>query len=169
MRAGLAVVVTLLAQTCATGQQQASAVKVEEFFKLTQIEKALGDSMEQTMEMIKSSVVQETLGLKSATPEQAKQLEDFQAKVARLLTNAFSWEKVKPDFIKLYAETYTDKEMDDILSFYRSASGQAMVIKGIALMPKTAAISQKRLTAIQPELQRLMREFTQSSSPPRAK
>jgi hypothetical protein len=168
MRARLALLIALIAQSCIYGQATASTAKVEEFFKLTQIEKALGDSMEQTMEMIKSSVVQEALGMK-ASPEQARQLEAFQTKVSKLLSNAFSWEKVKPDFVKLYAETYTDKEMDDILAFYRSPSGQAMVTKGMALMPKTAAISQKRLAEIQPELQKLLKEFAASTPAPRSK
>jgi len=40
-----------------------------------------------------------------------------------------SWEAMKPEFIKLYDDTYTEDEISGILLFYQSAPGQAMLTR----------------------------------------
>jgi hypothetical protein len=133
------------------------SAKVEEFLKLTQMERVLKESMDQTMQMIQSSVFQETFGApKGARTDRAT--DEFQAKVTKLLMESFSYEKIKPEFVALYAETFSDEELDGILAFYRSAAGQAMVTKGLTIMPKASAIAQRRMAEVQPALQKLIKE-----------
>jgi hypothetical protein len=74
----------------------------------------------------KSGAMQQMFGV-TLTPEQTKESEELQGKLATILASALSWEKLKPIYVKLYADTYTEQEMDGIIAFYKSPAGEAML------------------------------------------
>ena len=94
-----------------------------------------------------------------------KELAVFQDKVAAVIAEVFAWEKLKPAYVKLYAEEFSDEELDGIIAFYKSPSGQAMVSKTPSLMTKATTVVQARMAEAQPQLQKLMREFSEQSKP----
>ena len=65
---------------------------------------------------------------------------------------------MKPEFIKLYDDTYTEDEISGILLFYQSAPGQAMLAKSPVLMANTMALIQKRMAEIKPELDEMIKK-----------
>jgi hypothetical protein len=67
---------------------------------------------------------------------------------------------MKPEYVRLYSEAYTEQQIDDMLTFYRSSTGQAMVAKTPDLMAKSSVIVQQRVMAARPEMQKLIQEFT---------
>jgi hypothetical protein len=60
--------------------------------------------------------------------------------------------KMRPLYAEVYAKTYSDQELTDLLSFYRSASGRAMVAKAPGLIQQ----SQLAIAPLLPEMQRDM-------------
>jgi hypothetical protein len=92
-------------------------------------------------------------------PDQETALGEFQDKVARIVSDALAWEKLKPAYVKLFTEAYSEAELDDIIAFYRSPTGQSMVAKAPSLMAKASEIAQQRLATVMPELQALTRDF----------
>lgn len=98
------------------------------------------------------------MGLKLDAAQQ-KRLDDFTLKVEKLVEDGLSWGKLKPDFVKLYAEQFSEAELDDMIRFYQTASGKAMVEKQPALMTASGAITQKRMLEIVPQMQQLMKDF----------
>lgn len=63
-----------------------------------------------------------------------KALADFQTKVEAVINNAMGWDKLRPLYIKLYMDAYTEEELDGIVTFYKSPAGQAMVSKSFGLV-----------------------------------
>ena len=45
------------------------------------------------------------------------------------IQDRFSWEKMKPEYVRLYDEVYSDAEISGILAFYKSPAGQAYLTK----------------------------------------
>ena len=76
-----------------------------------------------------------------------------------LILEEFSWENVKDDFEKLYAETFTEEELKGLLSFYRSPAGKAYVKKAPELGEKTILISQNIAQRIMPKLLVAIQDF----------
>jgi hypothetical protein len=66
----------------------------------------------------------------------------------------FSWEKMKPMFIDIYAEVFTAKELNDVITFYESPAGQKFVVKQPELMRVTMQKMQALMAEIMPELQK---------------
>jgi hypothetical protein len=134
------------------------AAKVEEFFKLSKMDDTLRQALAMSANQIKSGMLQQMTGVK-LSPEQEKSMGEFQDKVTTLVSGTLSWEKLKPAYVKLYAEAYTEPQIDDIVAFYKSPTGQAMVANNSVLMTKASAIVQKQLAEAMPEIQTLIRDF----------
>lgn len=64
-----------------------------------------------------------------------------------------SWENIKDDYITLYADVFTEKEIKGLIQFYESPEGQAFVKKQPELNQKSMLLSQKLMMKIIPQLQ----------------
>ena len=60
-------------------------------------------------------------------------------------------DKIRPQLVKLYGETFSAEEIDNILTFYQSPAGHALLDKRPVIMSKTIAL-------LMPEIQRLVKE-----------
>ena len=148
----------------ALADDASKAAKVEEFFRLSKMDDTLRQALALSANQIKSGMLQQMTGVK-LSPEQEKSMGEFQDKVTTLVSGALSWEKLKPAYVKLYAEAYTEPQMDDIVAFYKSPTGQAMVANNSVLLPKASAIVQKQLAGAMPEIQKLIRDFAGQEKP----
>jgi hypothetical protein len=70
---------------------------------------------------------------------------------------------MKPEYVRLYDEVYSDEEITGILAFYKSAAGQALIRKMPLLMTKSMEISQRHLSGLMPEIQRITKEAAEKS------
>jgi hypothetical protein len=153
-----------IAGAAARADEASKARKVEELFAVARLEEMFSQSMTMAMNQVKTSVMQETLGV-NLPPEKAKLLEEMQGKVEAVVRTALSWDQMRPQYIKLYADAFSEGQLDELLAFYRSPAGQAMVSSSPMLMKRGAEIAQQRMTAAQPELKRLVEEFLEKTQP----
>lgn len=65
----------------------------------------------------------------------------------------FKWSDVKPEFAKLYTKTFSESELNDLVKFYESPTGQKAAAKLPTLMQEGAAISMSRIQSKMPEFQ----------------
>lgn len=154
----ITVTVLYFAASLAYADDASKAAKVEEFFKLAKMDDTIRQALALSANQIKSGMLQQMTGTK-LPPEQEKSMGEFQEKVTSLVSGALSWENLKPSYVKLYADAYTEPQIDDILAFYRSPTGQAMVANNSSLMTKASTIAQKQLAEVMPELQKLIHDL----------
>ncbi len=130
------------------------AAKVDEIFQLTKVDQMQKQMLEQVKPMIPS------LELQAGVSQENKALSDqLTSKILDLIADRVSWEKMKPAMTELYSETFSEEEIDGMLSFYKSPSGQAMLTKMPSLMAKTMGLAQEQLADIIPEIQKLTVDF----------
>ena len=97
------------------------------------------------------------------TPEQRAKSEEVTAKVMELAKASI--DKIRPQLVTSYAETYSDQEIDGILAFYESPVGRAMLQKTPALMTKMMGLIQAQMADMMPEIQRITREAREAAPP----
>lgn len=130
------------------------AAKVDEIFRLTKVDQMQKQMMEQVKPMIPS------LELQAGVSVDNKALsEELTLKILDLISDRVSWQKMKPAMAELYSETFSEEEIDGMLSFYKSPAGQAMLNKMPSLMSKTIGLAQEQMTDIIPEIQKMTVEF----------
>jgi hypothetical protein len=96
-----------------------------------------------------------------ATPEQTAKAREIQDKILDLVKSRISWDKMRPSYIKLYSETFSEEEIGGMLAFYESPAGRAMLAKMPTLLTKLIEVAQAQMNDLQPEIQRIMRESRQ--------
>jgi hypothetical protein len=143
---------------CARADDASKRMKAEQLFLLLHMD----TMMDQLMGGVKRQVQQITEsmpGADQATPEQKKQIADFQQRVMDVVNQKIGWKALEPDFITLYASTYTEEELDGIIAFYKSPVGQKMMEKTPELMSKSSQITQQKMSELQPQLQQMVQDF----------
>jgi hypothetical protein len=138
--------------------------KVHEFFKVAKLDQLSAQIMKQAMDQVNSGLMQQMLGVK-LTAEQQQQADDLKAKISAVLTNALGWEKLEPEYTKMYAAAFTEQQMDDILAFYKSPTGQAMIEKNPMLLQESSALAQQRMSDVTPEVEKLIKDFMTQPPP----
>ena len=84
----------------------------------------------------------------------------------RFFQKYMSWASVKDDYIKLYMEAFTEKEIGDLVAFYKTKTGKKAAGTIPQLMMKGAAIGQKQVEKHTAELTRMLQEAMSKSGQP---
>lgn len=163
MRRYVAVVLMVLTVgcCCARADEASKRAKAEQLFMLLRMD----TMMDQLMGGVKRQVQQITEsmpGVDQANPEQKKQITDFQQRVMDVVNKKIGWKALEPDFITLYASTYTEEELDGIVAFYKSPIGQKMIEKTPELTTKSTQITQQKMSELQPQLSQMVQDFMKS-------
>lgn len=149
----------LLSTFLANAQELSKEAKIERLLTLMNGEAALNQVFEQMKTMMASTLSSATPP--GATSEQRARALEIQTKTLDLLKARVNWEKLKPEYIKWYSETFSDDEIDGILAFFESPAGRAMQAKTPMLVSKIIAWSQAQVSELLPEIQRLISEAPQ--------
>jgi uncharacterized protein len=153
----LIVSVSLLAWPSVSSAQGVwKEAKIERLLELTNADAMMDQVFNQMKAMTASQVP------KGTTPEQQAREEQTRNKIMDLIKSRMRWDKMRPDYVKLYSETFSDEEVSGMLAFYESPAGRAMLSKMPVLMGKTMALVQSQMTELMPEIQRITKEGQQS-------
>ena len=85
--------------------------------------------------------------------QQNPQLAQFQPQMKAFLNKYMSWASMKDDMAKIYADEFSEAELNDLTKFYQTPLGKKTIEKMPSLMAKGAAMGQKRVQEHLPELQ----------------
>jgi hypothetical protein len=140
------------------------AAPAQELTKQAKIERLLDvmnadATINQLFEQIKSMTAAQMPP--GATPDHTAKAQEVQSKILDLVKSRISWDKMRPSYIKLYNDTFSDEEISGMLNFYQSPPGRAMLAKMPALLSKLIEVAQSQMAEIQPEIQRILRDVQQ--------
>lgn len=127
---------------------------LEELLTITDSQKLIDSMWPQMDTMLKNSAKQ-ALGETTLSAEQQKISDATNEKMAIIFKDEFSYEKLKPMFIKIYKESFSQEEVDGMVAFYKSKAGKAVIKKMPVVMQSTMANVQAQMTHIIPKLQKI--------------
>jgi hypothetical protein len=113
-----------------------------------------------TEEMLKKG----TERMLEAQAQQDPSLSGVRDIVDEFMAKALDWQELKPEFVRLYAETYTEAELRQLVAFYQTPLGQRVVETMPDLMARSSEISQRRVREFMPEMMQRIIERMQSGS-----
>jgi hypothetical protein len=130
----------------------ATAESVEALLVVTKAQE-LVDSANSNIEGSIRQGMAAAVGGTELNAEQKQLLNVLPSKLVAAIRPEFSWEVLKPDFIRLYAETFSQEEVDGMIQFYKSPLGEALIAKMPQVLNRSMQITQTRLGAAMPKLQ----------------
>lgn len=113
------------------------------------------------MTQIDSSVhagIQQQIGNKPLNAKQRQIMDDMGHKMVDMLRGELSWTTLEPRVIEVYRDTFTQAEVSDMLKFYGTPTGQAVVNKLPQAMRAMAQYSQEHVQVLIPKLTELQRD-----------
>ncbi len=156
--------VMVVAPVGARADEASKQAKVKELFALMHVDHSL-DRMRSAMEQQVQLTAKNVSGAEQMTPEKKKIQQEFVDNSMKVVDQDFSWTVLEADYVKLYANTYTEQELDGILAFYKSSAGQAMLIKTPELSAGTMQIVHSRMGDFQPKMQSLQELYLKAMAP----
>ena len=112
--------------------------KIEDLMQLSHVERMTTQLLEQMKNMVTAQTA------KADVPADVRKgMEEMQQKIMTIVADRLIWAKARPAYIKIYADTFSESEIDGILAFYKSPSGHAMLDKMPQLMQKSMEVGQQ--------------------------
>lgn len=154
----IACILTLMVGTVGTvsAGEPAHAQLAEDLLLAMQVDKMLTDTFEQ---------------MKAAQREQFMQAEggekmiELQDMVFAYMSQELNWDKLRPEYVQIYMEAFTEDELAGLVKFYLSPVGKTFVAKTPELTSKSMQIGQKHAMEIYPKIQEMAREFMATQMP----
>ena len=118
---------------------------IDQVLTLTQAEKILAGIKPQVTAMMKAGIDQ---ALKDRTPsaEEQKVLDNYVAKSTNIMSEVLTMDRLRPLYVQLYTDYFTQEDIDGLIVFYQSPAGKSMITKMpqltqglMAAMPKLMA------------------------------
>ncbi|MBS0379320.1 MAG: DUF2059 domain-containing protein [Proteobacteria bacterium] len=133
---------------------------IREVFEETHIQGIMGAALEQVKPNVRAQLQRE-LGGTHLNEKQRQIIEDSSQQRIALMQQALDWQLLEPKLIAAYREAFTQHDIDQMLVFYRSPTGQKAIAKQPQIMQQVGQFTMERVSAITPQLQQLQREMMQ--------
>ncbi|MEH6552201.1 MAG: DUF2059 domain-containing protein [Pseudomonadales bacterium] len=110
---------------------------------------------------VKAGVEQQRLRMKDLKLNEASQaaVDTFMDGMATLMAQSLGWDANKEYYLELYTQTYDEKELNEIVKFYKSDVGQKLLNQSAALGAQIAVSTQTKMTELQPKLMALQTQL----------
>ena len=158
MNKRITLVIMILAWTSATvfAQENKRQVLAEELLTTMDMQ----NSIEQSFAKVKQMLPQQMKNMQQAmgTTNVPESVSAQSAKIFDMVAAELSWNKMKADYIALYAETLSEQELRDLIAFYKTPTGQSFVKKQPELMQRAMEINQKLMIKLMPRIQAITQE-----------
>ncbi|HEV2687663.1 MAG TPA: DUF2059 domain-containing protein [Bryobacteraceae bacterium] len=134
--------------------EASKAAKIEEMLALTHADRIVGQMTAQMQPMIAAQIQKMDL------PNDARPaVEEMQKKMIEWMSSKLSWEKMKPIYVKIYAETLTEEEIASAVEYYKTPAGQAILNKMPILIQKSMSVMQEMMGDMIPELTKISEDL----------
>ena len=143
---------------CFAADSTASETSIRQLLEVMHV-KALLDSMSTQMDgLMKNAMTQVTQG-QQVTPEIQKEIEQLQGDVKAQMKSVLDWNKLEPMYVRIYQKSFNQQEIDGMLAFYKTPTGQSVLNKMPLVLQNTMAEVQQMLQPTMLQFQQKEREI----------
>ncbi len=151
-------ILVMLTLMVATSMVNADVAKqralAEEMLEVSQASSVLDNMSKQVDAMFAQTVQQMNL------PEDKKaEAERYQQRLNTIMKEGMSWDKLKGQFVDVYVDVFSEKELEELVAFYKSPLGQKLIVKMPLLMQESMALAQKQMQSIIPQIKALSEDM----------
>lgn len=134
---------------------------IHELLQVTQTHKML-DAMQAQIDSMLKKVTHQATGGQPVDAGEQKIIDTQTSKLNNVLMQQISWSKLEPMYIDIYRKSFTQKEVDDMLVFYKSPSGQSMIEKMPVVMAQAMQTMQGEMATLMPQIQKITEDTANS-------
>jgi len=156
-RTGIVAVTFVLATIAGSVHAAALAQSIERLMRAMKVEAQLDTIYSQTLPAMQN-MMRQSLGQQMQSAEAERVFNAAMPRVTQVLRDELSWAKLKPDFAAIYADTFSQQEIDGLIVFYEGPIGSALVGKLPQLTQRSIQMMQKRMPAVMQKAMQVAKE-----------
>ncbi len=138
----------------ATADEVSHRAAAEELLKITKVDQLMKPLFEQV-----KSMMDQQFSLMGVPEDKRPVLKKYTDRLLSMLEEEFGWEKIKDDYVRMYVETFSEKEIRSFSAFYQTPEGQVFIEKMPMLMKKAFELSQKKMPEMMKRIQQITNEI----------
>ena len=120
--------------------------------------KAMVEAIPQQLDAYYTSTLNKLLEGKPVSAEQQQAIDKMRQKLNDMMKENFNWDSMEAIYLQVYGKTFSQSEVDSMISFYSSPAGHAVVVKLPLAMQNAMAIMQQRMQALIPKIQQMAKD-----------
>jgi hypothetical protein len=145
------------ADTAAATDTRPSEASVRELFR-TMNTRSIIDTAHAQMNSSSNATLNQALASRPLNEQQRQILRDEHEQIMILVGGALDWNTLEPEMVDVYRNHFTQQEIDQLLQFYRSPTGQIVVAKLPGATQEMMQKMQARVQALAPRIAELQQE-----------
>lgn len=139
-----------------TGNAQTDAKQA----KLNELVKVMNmDSMVETMYVQMEAMMRNMSTQLGVQPSEQAMFDKYYKRMSEVMKEDMSWEKMKPGIVDIYTRNFSEEEIDDMLTFYKSETGKSLLQKMPSVMQESMQMSQSLMQTTVPKMQQIAQEL----------
>ena len=135
----------------------ASEASIKQLLVVTEVQKVL-DGMAGQMDSMMKNVVQQASQGEPVSAKAQKSIDTCRAEVMALFKEELDWKKMEPLYVRVYQQSFNQQEIDGLLAFYKTPTGQALIKKMPLVMQNANIEMQKRMNPMMQKIQQMQQE-----------
>ncbi len=149
----------LLSAAAAHADDASKHAKVRELFQLTSMQNRVDQIRVSALAQARSIAAQQFASTGVSAQQDNKGVAVYYDKLNALVAESYNWTKLEPEYETVYADLYTEDELDGILAFYKSPVGQAYLSKTPEATRQVLQISKQQFDALTPQIEKLTEDY----------
>ena len=153
-------VITLLASLTFASLAHCAPASQESIDRLlvdAKVEKMLDTMLVNIDQVMRRSMDASTQG-QPLSPEQRRVVDATTTKFVQVMRDEMTWDKLRPLYVQIYQESFTQEEIDGLIAFYESPAGVAFIEKMPVVMQKSMSIMQSRMAPMLEKMKAAMKD-----------
>jgi hypothetical protein len=135
----------------------ASPESVERLMQVMKVQSQLETVYAQALPIMQNAMRQ-SVGAKMSAAEAEHLVDVVMPKIDAAVREEFSWAKLKPGFAAIYADTFTQEEVDGLIVFYDGPIGSSLIAKTPELTLRSLRMMQERMGPMMQRVEQIARE-----------
>jgi uncharacterized protein len=138
-------------------QSRPTEESLHQLLEVMQVRKLI-EAMSGQLDAAFSNTLKKQLEGRDLTAEDQQRIEQARARLKEVVTKVLNWETMQAIYLQAYGDTFSQAEVDSLITFYSSPTGQAVVAKLPLAMQNAMAATQQRLLTVVPQMQQIARD-----------
>jgi uncharacterized protein len=154
----LALLLILVSAAVWAADTEPTEASVRQLLEIMQLHKSLDSIAAQMDKMMEIAAAQAAQG-GSLPPSGQKSIERCRADLHEVIRDDFSWDKMESIYVQIYQKTFTQREVDAMIAFYKTPMGQSIVAKLSVAMRDSQEQTMQRMSPMTQRIQEMQQEI----------
>ena len=142
----------LVLPICSAADAPPSESSIKQLLEVSHV-RTLVDSMVGQMDgIMKNAMAQATRG-QQPTADMQKEIDQAESEVKSEMKSVLDWSKLEPRYVRIYQKSFNQQEIDGMIAFYKTPTGQAVLNKMPLVLENTMTEVQQMLQPMMQHLQ----------------